>query len=83
MTRTLILAGLVALVTMPALASQTQLANAAGVDPGLYSNAQLLQLISLRQEGSNRTAVAQILANPQGAPLVSRLSTTTHGSASQ
>lgn len=81
MTRTVLLAGLVALVTMPAFASQLQLARSAGVEPGQYSNAQLLQILSLQQEGASRHAIDQILADPRGAPLVPRLSTTTHGTA--
>ena len=79
MTRTALLAGLVAVVAMPAFASQTQLALSAGVAQGQYSNAQLVQLLELREDGGNRTAIKQIIADPQAAPLVSRLSTTTHG----
>lgn len=78
MTRALMLAGLVAVFASPALASSSQLARAAGVEPGLYSTHQLVQLLSLRNEGGNDAAVARILSNPRGAPLVGRLSTTTH-----
>ncbi|MDV7142510.1 hypothetical protein R3X27_07420 [Tropicimonas sp. TH_r6] len=79
MTRTAVFAGLVAVIAMPAFASQEQLARNAGVEPGLYSNAQLTQLVSLQREDGNRQLISRILANPQGAPLVSRLSTSTHG----
>ncbi len=83
MTRTALLAGLVAVIAMPALANQQQLARNAGVDPGLYSNSQLTQLIALQREGGNRSLIDRILSDPQGAPLVSRLSTSTHGSTGQ
>ncbi|NDR57348.1 hypothetical protein [Aliiruegeria sabulilitoris] len=77
MKRTTVLAGIVAILAMPALASQTQLARTAGVEPGLYSTSQLVQIVSLREEGGNAQAIERILANPEGAPLVSHLST--HG----
>ncbi|SDJ28546.1 hypothetical protein [Aliiruegeria lutimaris] len=77
MRRTAVLAALVAITAMPALASQTQLAQTAGVEPGLYSTSQLVRLVSLREEGGNAQAIERILANPKGAPLVAHLST--HG----
>lgn len=80
MKKTAIAVGLVALVAMPAFAGQTQLAATAGVEPGLYSNSQLVQLIRLQEEGKNEFAINRILANPEGRPLVARLSTTTHAS---
>ncbi len=85
MKRTAFLAGFVAVTVaaMPAIASQTQLARSAGVEPGLYSNSQLIQLIELREEGGSSIELERILANPLGAQLVSRLSTTTHGTKSE
>lgn len=78
MKRTALAALLAGIAAFPALASETQLARKAGVDPGLYSTAQLTQLIALRSEGGNDAAIDRILADPMGAPLVSRLSTTTY-----
>ncbi len=79
MTRTALLAGLVAVVATSAFASSTQLARTAGVEPGLYSTSQLVQLVALQKDGNNRSAISIILDNPQGEPLVSRLSTSSVG----
>lgn len=79
MFRTAVLAGLVTVFAMPAFSGQTQLARAAGVEPGLYSTNQLVQILALQSESGSSSAIQRILDNPQGGPLVGRLSTTTLG----
>ena len=81
MTRAVSLAGLLSIAGVPAFASETQLAHAAGVAPGLYSAPQLVRLIALRAEGGARHGIERILDDPEVAPLVARLSTSTHGQA--
>ncbi|RYH08766.1 hypothetical protein [Tropicimonas sp. IMCC6043] len=76
MKRIAMIAGLVALIAMPAAADQTQLARKAGVEPGQYSSSQLTQLLALREEGGSPFKIQRILTNPLGEPLVARLSTT-------
>lgn len=48
-----------------------QLAAQAGVEPGLYSQAQLIRLIDAQQDNQN-AEVDYILANPEGPVAVSR-----------
>ncbi|PRY21901.1 hypothetical protein CLV78_108174 [Aliiruegeria haliotis] len=76
MLRTLMTVGLMASLAAPALAGPTQLERAAGVEPGAYSIAQLVKLKALRTEGGKEQQIERILNNPQGDPLVARLSTT-------
>ena len=76
MRSTVFAAGLIALVALPATADSTQLAQSVGVEPGVYSTTQLIQLRNLQSEPGTKTAIQKILDNPQGGDLVWRLSTT-------
>jgi hypothetical protein len=78
MKRTALLAGVLAVMALPAFANSTQLARSAGVEPGLYSTAQLVQLIALQQEQGSQNDIQRILDDPRGMQLSYRLSTTTH-----
>lgn len=76
MRRIALAASLIALVAFPASANPTQLARSVGVEPGLYSTSQLIQLRNLQAEGGNSFAIERILENPKGEGLSFRLSTT-------
>ncbi|MEQ3625225.1 MAG: hypothetical protein ABNH26_10950 [Celeribacter sp.] len=69
MTTNFITAGIAALVTLtaiPASADTAQLARSVGVEPGVYSTAQLVELQGLTAEEGNQFRVNQILSNPAG-----------------
>ncbi|ATI41734.1 hypothetical protein CBW24_06820 [Pacificitalea manganoxidans] len=86
MTTNFITAGLAALVTLtaiPASADTAQLARSVGVEPGVYSTSQLVELKGLSAEEGNQFRVSQILDNPAGEAITRDATVNGHGNVAQ